>query len=200
MASRSVGGIEELFCDLAKRYFGSVASLHGMDLHEETGAVTVRYENKAVGLFIYLDLRSDYQFGVVIDRIRDGRESLRMPYTLGEILRSQYAPDAVHANAVPIGSADDLKATLYRFSELTEKWASRILDGDEEAFAVLERLRLRETEVAPARAVIRNCIVTAWHEKDYQKVSSLSKAMRPFLTHRELERLSWCEEYLLRGQ
>jgi hypothetical protein len=199
MTLRSITDVQGLFVGLTKRYFAGIAAQHGMGLGEQIGAITLRYENQAVRLSIGLDAVRSFEFVVVVRRLGEVDKSQKRPFTLGEILRSQYAEDAVYATAATVKSAEDMEATLYRFSELTEKWASKILDGDEEAFSLLERSRQREADEAPARAIIRDCIVTAWHLEDYKKVSSLSKAMRPFLTPRELERWDWSEKYLLEG-
>lgn len=192
MSGRDISG----FAKLVRLHFDKIAQSHKMICAERPEIPCVCYENASSRLCVYFDSPRSREVVVAVGQLPERRGPNGIPFDLREILRSQHCIEAAAINGAIAESAEALSDLLGVLAPLTQQWAARLLDGDQDEFAFLGRFRSREAAEFPILDIVRKKIVAAWWQKDYKAVVLLSRALGPRLTRRELERWHSAEEEL----
>lgn len=187
------------FAKEARRQFDPVVQQFGFVFVAATEQ-GLRYENDQVLLNINFDNGLSYELAVEI-----GRKGTAYPgpfFSLAEILRLRDIQDAEFVSSLMISDEARLPNMLARLVELTVRYASDFLMGNDSSFAQVEKLRSKESsdfELDSKLRHARSIVDVAWKEKDYGVIVKVQEPLESHLTPAEKKRLEYSRKQLLKA-
>jgi hypothetical protein len=160
----------------------------------KAGPWLVRYESKSVFVNIHFDGNRSYEFGCELGRNDDFRGSLKVPFDIGEIIRSKGYSGKYIPSSFQITNSESLKKFAKKLANCLKHNAHEFLDGSIDAFNKVADFRDKECEVYALETdlkLMRSQLDTAWQKKDYSKVIELLTPLKDNLTQSELKKLKY---------
>jgi hypothetical protein len=154
----------------------------------------VRYESDVVFINIYFDWNRSYEFGCELGRNDNLRGSLKVPFDIGEIIRSKGNSDEHIGSSFQVTSRDSLEKFAKELASSLKYYAHEFLRGSSDAFNQVADLRDKECKeyaLEKELRLMRSKLGDAWHNKDYQKVIELLSPLREKLRESELKKLKY---------
>lgn len=185
-----------LFSEEARHQFDPVAQQFGLVCVAST-EWGMRYENPHLFLNVNFDNGRSYELGIEIGK--QGARYPGPPFSLAEILRLRDIQDAAFVSKLMISDEARLPNVLARLAELTIRYASDFLMGNDFSFAQVEKLRSKESaefELASQLRHARSTVDGAWPARDYGAIVKVLEPLEQHLSPAEKKRLEYSRRKL----
>ncbi|MCP4115566.1 MAG: hypothetical protein GY737_09200 [Desulfobacteraceae bacterium] len=179
---------------IVNRELGFLESVYGFKC-VKSGPWLVRYQSKLIFIDIRFDGERSYELGCEIGRNDNLRESLKIPFNIGEIIRSKgYSPKDVGTFFQITNSSNSLERFVKRLADYLKTHAQDLLDGSDESFNLVADFREKECEAYALETdlkYMRSQLDLAWKNNNYKKVVELLAPLKATLKQSELKKLNY---------
>ena len=163
------------FEKIATKEFQFLNSKYGFKC-VKSGPWIVKYQSDLVFINIRFDGERSYELGCEIGRNDDLRGTLKVPFNIGEVIRSKGHSEKNVRAFFQITNSDSLKKFVKELAGLLKAYAQDLLTGSSERFNHVADVRDKECKEYALKTelrLMRNQLDTAWQIKDYKKVIDL---------------------------
>ncbi len=185
---------------LVHAYFDGLANSYGLVCETSTDRL-VRFQNEIVFLQVLFDEGRSYEIGVEIGQCSVPGIPER-PFNLAEVLRLGGVPEADYVAKIQASKQDSRDFAIKRLADLTEKYATLLLQGNVLEFLRLAKFRDKECEdYARFRDLryARHDAENAWAKRDYLSVIKAYRPVEGNLSHAEKMRLKYAMSHVAKG-
>ena len=160
----------------------------------EAGSWLVRYENDTVFINIHFDGNRSYEFGCELGRKDDLRGSLKVPFDIGEIIRSKERSKKNIRSSFQVTNSGSLKKFTKELSYIVKHYAQEFLTGSNTAFHQAADFRDKECveyALETDLKLMRSELASAWQNRDFKKVVELLVPLEGNLKQSEIKKLKY---------
>jgi len=160
----------------------------------KAGSWLVRYESESVFVNIHFDGNRSYEFGCELGRNDDFRGSLKVPFDIGEIIRSKGYSEKDIPSSFQVTSSESLIKFAKELANCLKHNAHEFLVGSIDAFNKVADFRDKECEEYALETdlkFMRSQLDIAWQNKHYNKVIELLTPLKENLKLSELKKLQY---------
>jgi hypothetical protein len=178
---------------IANKEFDFLKSKYGFKC-VKTGPWLVKYESDRVFINIHFDGNRSYEFGCELGRNDDLRGSLKVPFDIGEIIRSKGNSEKDIRSYFQVTSSENLKKFAKELANLLKHYAHELLIGCSDAFIQVAEFRDKECKEYALETdlkFMRSQLEIAWKNKNYKKVIELLTPLKDNLEQSELMKLKY---------
>ncbi|NRA40526.1 MAG: hypothetical protein HRU15_20445 [Planctomycetes bacterium] len=185
------------FVELVREAFNYLTLEYSYSCAESTASY-VKFSSSSVFLTVEYDHLRSYEISCSIGRLDDFKGSLRVPFNLGEIIRSKGVLLDEARSSFQVSDANILKEKINELARNFEIYGSDLFTGDLEAFVRVYKQRdfecneyAAKKEVAEAREISNK----AWLIKSYTDVVNALSPVREYLSPADIKRLEYAEKH-----
>lgn len=178
---------------IAKKEFEFLNLKHGFKCIK-SGPWLVKYQSELVFINIRFDGERSYELACEIGRNDDLRGTLKVPFNLGEIIRSKGHSEEDVRTFFQVTSSDSLKKFVKELAGHLKAYAQDLFTGSDASFNSVADFRDKECKeyaLETELRLMRNQLDIAWQNKDYKKVIDLLTPLKGELEQSELKKLNY---------
>lgn len=182
-------GLEEI----VTKEFDYLKSEHGFKC-VQSGTWLVKYQSELVFVNIRFDGERSYELGCEIGRIDNLKGTLKVPFDLGDVVRSKVYSREPIKSSFQVTSTDSLEKFVKELAWQIRTYAKDLLAGSDESFNHVADLRDKEHKeyaLETELRYMRSQLDIAWQKKDYKKVIELLSPLKEELERSELKKLHY---------
>lgn len=181
--------LEKIFTNAVHQCFDALAERYNLKEHSSTADNILSQRNEKICLDIFFDSRRSYELEVRISNNKSNSPHYWDKYfNLGLILKLR-APSGHKAVGIfQTSDPDFIPEAVKTFANLTETYATDLLEGNQNSFrelGIFQEIEVRKYNLEQELWYARKAVKKAWTSKDYVGVVKVYKPLEKNLTAAE---------------